>query len=69
MDIQKLSIEIDEEKCIGCGACKEGCPKGSRIWNIKDKAMATNFRFCMGCTDCTKCPQGAVTRRMIWYKR
>lgn len=56
-----MRIEVDKEKCNGCGECKEACPKGAKIWNVKDKAMATNLRFCHVCTICaSKCPQQAI---------
>ena len=56
-----MRIEVDKEKCTGCGICREACPKGPKIWKINDKAEATNLRFCHVCTICaSKCPQGAI---------
>ncbi|MGF7117343.1 4Fe-4S binding protein [Methanobacterium oryzae] len=56
-----MRIEVDKDKCTGCGECKEACPKGAKIWNVEDKAMATNLRFCHLCTICAgKCPQQAI---------
>jgi NAD-dependent dihydropyrimidine dehydrogenase PreA subunit len=56
-----MRIEVDKEKCTGCGKCREACPKGPKIWKINDKAEATNLRFCHVCTICaSKCPQGAI---------
>jgi Pyruvate/2-oxoacid:ferredoxin oxidoreductase delta subunit len=56
-----MRIVVDKEKCTGCGECKEACPKGAKIWNVEDKAMATNLRFCHLCTICAgKCPQQAI---------
>lgn len=56
-----MRIEVDPEKCTGCGICKEECPKGAKIWNIEKQAMATNLRFCHVCTICaSKCPEDAI---------
>ncbi len=56
-----MKIIVDKDKCTGCGECKEACPKGAKIWNVEDKAMATNLRFCHVCTICaSKCPEQAI---------
>ncbi|EKF86974.1 4Fe-4S binding protein [Methanobacterium formicicum] len=56
-----MRIEVDPEKCTGCGICKEECPKGAKIWDVNNKAMATNLRYCHICTICaSKCPEGAI---------
>ena len=56
-----LRIEVDKNKCTGCGICKEVCPKGAKIWDVNNKAMATNLNFCHLCTICaSKCPEGAI---------
>jgi len=55
------SFSIDVDKCTGCGICKEACPKGAKIWNVNDKAMATNLEYCHLCTICaSKCPEQAI---------
>lgn len=57
----KIRIEIDDDKCTGCGTCKFHCPKGAKIWNIEDTAMATNLRYCLGCIECvSNCPERAI---------
>ena len=56
-----MRIEVDKDKCTGCGICKEACPKGAKIWNVKDKAMAINLEYCHLCTICaSKCPEQAI---------
>ncbi|MGA2545962.1 MAG: 4Fe-4S binding protein [Rectinemataceae bacterium] len=58
-------IEIDEDKCDGCGACAGGCHEGAlRI--IDGKARLVGESLCDGLGACIgKCPRGAikVTRR------
>lgn len=56
-----MSIKIDENKCVGCGACVEVCP--GNLIKIKDskKAGIKHIRDCWGCTSCIKeCPKGAI---------
>ena len=56
-----MPAKVDKEKCTGCGICKEACPKGEKIWDVDQTAMATNLRYCQLCTICaTKCPEGAI---------
>ncbi|MDR3063446.1 MAG: ferredoxin family protein [Methanobrevibacter sp.] len=56
-----LRIFVDEEKCTGCGECKDICPKGELIWRINGKARAKNLKYCHVCTICaSKCPEGAI---------
>jgi ferredoxin len=58
-------IEIDEDKCDGCGACANGCHEGAlRI--IDGKARLVGESLCDGLGACIgECPRGAikVTRR------
>lgn len=66
MDIRISNVGIDEEKCVGCGECKNFCPKGGIVWEIKYKAVwcmngTENTEYCHSCTDCVlKCPQKAI---------
>ncbi len=56
-----MKIIVDKDKCTGCGECKEACPKGAKIWDVEDKAMATNLQFCHLCTICaTQMPEQAI---------
>ncbi len=58
-----MRIEVDKEKCTGCGKCREACPKGPRIWTIgKDgKAHPSNLEYCHVCINCASvCPQNAI---------
>ena len=54
-------IEIDEQKCDGCGLCLPECPEGA-IQMIDDKARLISDLFCDGLGACLgHCPQGAIT--------
>jgi len=54
-------IEIDEEKCDGCGLCVEACHEGA-IQLIRGKARLVSEIYCDGLGDCIgECPQGAIT--------
>ena len=54
-------IEIDEEKCNGCGACATACHEGA-IGMIDGKAKLVRENFCDGLGDCLpECPTGAIT--------
>lgn len=54
-------IQIDEEKCNGCGICADACHEGA-IEIIGGKAKLVRDDFCDGFGDCLpSCPQGAIS--------
>lgn len=54
-------IEIDEEKCNGCGACAAACHEGA-IGMVEGKAKLLRDDYCDGLGDCLPaCPTGAIT--------
>lgn len=54
-------IQIDEEKCNGCGACVEACHEGA-IGMVDGKAKLLRDDYCDGLGDCLpNCPVGAIT--------
>lgn len=54
-------IQIDEEKCNGCGLCANACHEGA-IEIIGGKAKLTRDDYCDGFGDCLpSCPTGAIT--------
>ena len=53
-------IEIDEEKCNGCGACAQACHEGA-IGMVDGKAKLLRDDYCDGLGDCLPtCPTGAI---------
>ena len=58
--IRKI-IQIDEEKCNGCGACAKACHEGA-IGMVAGKAKLLRDDYCDGLGDCMPtCPTGAIT--------
>lgn len=58
--IRKI-IQIDEEKCNGCGACAEACHEGA-IGMVNGKAKLLREDYCDGLGDCLPaCPTDAIT--------
>ena len=54
-------IQIDEEKCNGCGACAEACHEGA-IGMVNGKAKLLRDDYCDGLGDCLPtCPTGAIS--------
>lgn len=54
-------IQIDEEKCNGCGACAKACHEGA-ISMVNGKAKLMRDDYCDGLGDCLpNCPVDAIS--------
>ena len=59
--MKRRIIEIDREKCNGCGACATACHEGA-IGMVEGKAALLREDYCDGLGDCLPaCPTGAIT--------
>lgn len=59
--ITRKIIQIDEEKCDGCGLCVPACHEGA-LQVIDGKARLVSEIYCDGLGDCLgECPQDAIT--------
>lgn len=60
MKVKRKIIEIDEERCDGCGMCVPSCAEGA-IQIVDGKARVIEDRFCDGLGACLgECPQNAL---------
>ncbi len=60
MKIMRKIIEIDQEKCDGCGNCVPACAEGA-IEIINNKAKVIGDKYCDGLGACIgDCPQNAL---------
>ncbi|MGN0595881.1 MAG: 4Fe-4S dicluster domain-containing protein [Ruminiclostridium sp.] len=59
--MKRKIIEINEEKCNGCGACAKACHEGA-IGMVNGKAKLLRDDYCDGLGDCLPaCPTNAIT--------
>lgn len=57
--IRKI-VDIDKEKCNGCGLCVHACHEGA-IELVEGKAILISDEYCDGLGDCLpECPTGAI---------
>src|SRR4030042_2982154 len=60
MKITRKIVEIDEEKCDGCGQCVPSCAEGA-IQIVDGKARLFSEKFCDGLGACLgECPNDAL---------
>jgi ferredoxin len=54
------TLQLNADKCIGCGRCTEVCPH--QVFEMQDRGCAVRARdLCMECGACVKnCPAGAL---------
>ena len=53
-------VEIDRDRCTGCGLCARACHEGA-IGMVDGKAMLLRDDYCDGMGDCLpECPAGAI---------
>ncbi len=53
-------IQIDGEKCIGCGQCEKVCPHKCLV--IKDGLVVVEHEHCLACGHClATCPEAAIS--------
>jgi NAD-dependent dihydropyrimidine dehydrogenase PreA subunit len=55
------SVEVNAEKCVGCGECVDVCPV--EVYELQDeKSVPVNADECLGCESCIEvCEEGAIT--------
>lgn len=56
-----VTLELDQEKCVGCGMCTTVCPHG--VLRVEDgKARIVDRDACIECGACVRnCPVEALT--------
>jgi NAD-dependent dihydropyrimidine dehydrogenase PreA subunit len=60
MKINRKIVQIDEEKCDGCGQCVIGCAEGA-LTVVDGKVKVISENLCDGLGACIgECPQGAL---------
>lgn len=59
--MKRRIIEIDRDRCNGCGACADACHEGA-IAMVDGKARLMRDDYCDGLGDCLPaCPTGAIS--------
>jgi NAD-dependent dihydropyrimidine dehydrogenase PreA subunit len=63
-----MSLKIDGNKCTGCGACRDVCPK--QAITMRDDLAVINEKVCIQCGVCVEvCPVGAIREVVSAYEK
>lgn len=64
----KGTIDVDKERCKGCGVCVSICPTKVISLNVKVNSKGYNYCYmenpdaCIGCAGCAVvCPDSVIT--------
>ncbi|MHA2407711.1 MAG: hydrogenase iron-sulfur subunit [Candidatus Ranarchaeia archaeon] len=52
VEIESITVTVNEENCTGCGACVRSCPYGANTIDPKTKVVVHNPAMCHGCGTC-----------------
>ena len=57
-----VTLKLAEEKCTGCGMCREVCPHAVFRMNGSRRVEIADRDACMECGACSRnCPAGAIS--------
>ncbi len=64
--MMQMKIEIDTDKCTGCGTCHDICPSDPNVFEIRGegsskKSYAIHTEACIECRACeVQCPETVI---------
>ena len=65
IEVELTKAVVDEDKCVGCGACASACPFDAITWSSFGQPVV-NVEACTGCGICSAtCPVAAMQLRLF----
>ena len=66
IEVPKVKIYIDFDKCIGCGICVEVCPFGLPTKMFNGKYKIDNPELC---TECSACKRNCIVEAVFMEEK
>jgi heterodisulfide reductase subunit A len=68
VEVEPITIIIDDELCSGCGLCQRMCNYGAL--SLSEGVMVLNEALCKGCGACVaSCASGAISQNYFTYRQ
>ena len=69
LHLPQLHIEVEKDKCVGCGMCNKACLMGLDVRQMVTDSSVLKCTECIQCGACVDgCPKNALSYKWTWRR-
>lgn len=69
LHLPQLHIEVEKDKCVGCGMCNKVCLMGLDVRQMVADSSVLKCTECIQCGACVDgCPKNALSYKWTWRR-